>query len=138
MSGARAAKTADVEFEKGRVGQAKVHRYWPGRAPEWEDIVRPEDEAAAAPRERTRTEITAPVIVRKAVDDPRLRRLAQTASRDQDHDREEALERRRGVRASEVLEAERKEDEEDDEGEASEEDEDEDETIRRRQAVRAR
>ena len=47
MSCARAAKSTDVEFERGRVGQTKVHRYWPGRAPEWEETARVDDDAAA-------------------------------------------------------------------------------------------
>eukprot|EP00798_Chlamydomonas_sp_ICE-L_P013778 gene13778-19686_t len=141
MSGARAAKTTDKEFEKGRVDQTKVQRYWPGRAPVWEDRGGDDDIAAAAPKERTRTEISAPVIVKKAVDDPRLLRLARIVDdRDQDEDREESLARRRHARHEEEEEGGDEEENDSEEESASEEEEqeDEEETLKRRQAVRDR
>ncbi|GAX85435.1 hypothetical protein CEUSTIGMA_g12851.t1 [Chlamydomonas eustigma] len=111
MSGALAARAADVESDKGRVAQTKVRRYWAGRAPDWSDAHEQGDQTLqeSGPRERTRTE-TAPVIIKKT-DDPRLRRLAQTHHRDEDI--EDALQRRREIRAAEVVR--RKRGDEDDE-----------------------
>lgn len=68
MSGAVAGNTG----EKGRVNVKKVKRYWAGKAPEWllED------------KEEDKTEVrkpVAPVVVLKTTD-PRLARLAETAS----------------------------------------------------------
>ena len=51
--------------------------------------------AASAPQERVRTEVAAPVIVKRA-DDPRLRRLAGV-------DREEAVAERRQIRSAEIV-----------------------------------
>eukprot|EP00198_Chlamydomonas_reinhardtii_P012881 XP_001702218.1 predicted protein [Chlamydomonas reinhardtii] len=64
MSGAFAARTALEESDKGRVDRTRVKRYWPGKAPEWAEQ-QEEAEAAAAPRDRVRTEVAAPVIVRR-------------------------------------------------------------------------
>ena len=102
MSGSLAAKASDVEAERGRVSKTKVQRYRAGRAPTWNDSLEAGDQALdASSKERTRTEgVAAPVIVRKA-DDPRLRRLAQ--SHHQEEDREDALQRRREIRAAEVV-----------------------------------
>lgn len=99
MSGSYAARAPDKELDKGRVTQTKVKRYWAGRAPEWQDAEQTHDQAAA-PKERTRTEVVAPVIVRRA-DDPRLRRLAEAQHNEED--KEEALQRRREIRAAEVV-----------------------------------
>ncbi len=63
MSGALAARQANNESEKGRVDKTRVRRYWPGKAPDWVD----EQEEEAVPRERVRTEVAAPVIVRRCV-----------------------------------------------------------------------
>ncbi|KAG2424810.1 hypothetical protein HXX76_014232 [Chlamydomonas incerta] len=97
MSGAFAARTATEEGDKGRVDRTRVKRYWPGKAPEWAEQ-QEEAEAAAAPRDRVRTEVSAPVIVRRA-DDPRLARLQQSRGAD----REEALQERRQIRAAEIV-----------------------------------
>mmetsp|Transcript_17478 Transcript_17478/g.37773 ORF Transcript_17478/g.37773 Transcript_17478/m.37773 type:complete len:486 (-) Transcript_17478:38-1495(-) len=112
MSGALAAKPTDKESEKGRVDKTKVKRYWPGRAPEWIDQQEDEVVIAAATRERTRTEVAAPVIVRKA-DDPRLRRLQQN----RDEDREAALQRRREIHAAEIIHRRRADSEDHDQAE---------------------
>ncbi len=61
MSGAMAARTAVAEGDKGRVDKTRVKRYWPGKAPEWAE----EQQEEEAPRERVRTEVAAPVIVRR-------------------------------------------------------------------------
>ncbi|GIL92145.1 hypothetical protein Vretimale_12216 [Volvox reticuliferus] len=95
MSGALAARTALEEVDKGRVDKTRVKRYWPGKAPEWAEQQQLEEEA---PRERVRTEVTAPVIVRRA-EDPRLARLQQSRGAD----REEALQERRQIRAAEIV-----------------------------------
>lgn len=76
MSGrALAGRVPDVEAEKGRVSAAPVHRYWPGKAPEWykPDEAAEDDEVTAEPG----TSAPAPPVVLKRADDPRLRRLAQ-------------------------------------------------------------
>ncbi|KAG2429704.1 hypothetical protein HYH02_013961 [Chlamydomonas schloesseri] len=106
MSGAFAARTAQEEADKGRVDRTRVKRYWPGKAPEWADQ-QEEAEAAAAPRERVRTEVAAPVIVRRA-DDARLARLQQSRGAD----REEALQERRQIRAAEIVRVKRERSEE--------------------------
>jgi microfibrillar-associated protein 1 len=94
MSGARAARPADddKEQDKGRVAATKVKRYWPGKAPDWV-----EGDAAAA-GDALRTDIAAPVIV-KRTDDPRLARLQQSRG----VDREEAIQRHREIRAAEIV-----------------------------------
>ncbi|KAG2488247.1 hypothetical protein HYH03_013237 [Edaphochlamys debaryana] len=103
MSGAFAARTAAEEGEKGRVDKTRVKRYWPGKAPEWAE----QQEEAEAPRERVRTEVAAPVIVRRA-DDPRLARLQQSRLADRD----EALQERRQIRAAEIVRIKRERSEE--------------------------
>ncbi|GLC61879.1 hypothetical protein PLESTB_001813900 [Pleodorina starrii] len=103
MSGALAARTALEEADKGRVDKTRVKRYWPGKAPEWAEQQQEEE----APRERLRTEVAAPVIVRRA-DDPRLARLQQSRGAD----REEALQERRQIRAAEIVRVKRERSEE--------------------------
>ena len=75
-----AGSATDKDQEKGRVGQAAVKRYWPGRAPDWYDEKKQqqesEDEEASGEDEADVTAIAPPVVI-KASDDPRLRRLAQ-------------------------------------------------------------
>ncbi len=160
-----AAPTKDeTAGEKGRVEKARVRRYRAGAVPEYarEQVA----ELSIQDRgEAVRTDIAAPVIVKKA--DPRLARLAQTRTDDLDA----RLEERREIRAAEVVRRRVKEEEEseelsEDEGprarrrEASSEEpgseepaeapsrrgdhvtsdaeEDEEEAARRRQAVRER
>ncbi|GFR53049.1 hypothetical protein Agub_g15750 [Astrephomene gubernaculifera] len=121
MSGALAARTALEEGEKGRVDKTRVKRYWPGRAPEWAEQQQEEE----APRERVRTEVAAPVIIRRA-DDPRLARLQQSRGAD----REEALQERRQIRAAEIVRPKRERSEEP-ESSSSEEEEEEEQQQRR-------
>lgn len=99
MSGALAARASDKEQDRGRVDKARVQRYWQGKAPDWGTEAQ-DDEARDAGRERVRTEIAAPVIVRRT-DDPRLRRLA--ASRTTAGEREEVVQRHREIRAAEIV-----------------------------------
>ncbi|EFH42199.1 predicted protein [Arabidopsis lyrata subsp. lyrata] len=51
---------------RGKVGQTKVKRYWPGKAPEWAEEDKEEDVTMHK------------VVVLDKKDDPRLRRLAKT------------------------------------------------------------
>ena len=78
-----AGSAINKDQEKGRVGQAAVKRYWPGRAPDWYDEKKQqqesEDEEASGEDEADVTAIAPPVVI-KASDDPRLRRLAQVCS----------------------------------------------------------
>ncbi|MEW5302120.1 MAG: hypothetical protein WDW36_004930 [Sanguina aurantia] len=99
MSGAQAARASDKEQDRGRVEKAKVQRYWQGKAPDWGTEAQ-DDEARDAGKERVRTEIAAPVVVRRT-DDPRLRRLA--ASRTTAGEREEVVQRHREIRAAEIV-----------------------------------
>jgi hypothetical protein len=101
MSGALAGRSSDREQDKGRVEKTKVQRYWAGKLPGWAE--QPQDASEEpATRERARTEITAPVVVKRtSADDPRMRRLAQ--NRGVDVDRDEALERRREIRQAEIV-----------------------------------
>jgi hypothetical protein len=132
MSGALAARYTDKEFEKGRVERTKVKRYRAGEAPDWADEVAKE----AQTHEVRRAHVAAPVIIKKT-DDPRLRRLAQSAT----VDREEVIQRHREIRAAEVVL--RRRELEPEEGEVPvddqpEDDLDEEEVSKRRQAVRER
>jgi len=89
---------------RGKIGQTKVQRYWPGKVPEWadddnEDIaaadIRPSREAAlekAFPRHEEDT-----AIVRK--DDRRLRRLAESRI----DNREEVRADHRRIRQAEIV-----------------------------------
>lgn len=76
-----AGSATDKEQEKGRVGQAAVKRYWPGKAPDWykekEEQPDSEDEEASGDEEAADVTAIAPPVVIKASEDPRLRRLAQ-------------------------------------------------------------
>lgn len=75
-----AGSAVDKDQEKGRVGQAAVKRYWPGRAPDWynekEQQQESDGEEASGEDEADVTAIAPPVVI-KASDDPRLKRLAQ-------------------------------------------------------------
>lgn len=97
--GALAARPTDKEAEKGRVEQARVRRYWAGKAPEWakDGAQQGMADLQLGDREVVRTEVAAPVIVRKA--DPRLARLAATRGEDV----EEARARHREIRAAEIV-----------------------------------
>ena len=66
----RAASSNGESLEKGRVAVTKVRRYWKGRAPEWL-----EEEHDTGEREQKR-ETSAPMIVSKTPNDPRLERLS--------------------------------------------------------------
>lgn len=78
--GVQAAVHSEDGKNQGRVGQTKVKRYWPGRAPDWVEEGGEEEELVQEQQEeRSRTSVAAPVVVKKA-DDPRLARLADARS----------------------------------------------------------
>ncbi|KAK1264315.1 hypothetical protein QJS04_geneDACA009456 [Acorus gramineus] len=96
---------------RGKIGQTKVKRYWPGKAPEWADEAEEDDDlrpshrpqssavaATAAALERAfPTRADDPGLVVK--DDPRLRRLAESRA----DDKEEARAIHRRIRHAEVV-----------------------------------
>ncbi|CAL8469211.1 g8752 [Coccomyxa elongata] len=86
-----AGSTADSEQEKGRVKQASVKRYWPGKAPDW--YQGEEEEAPSDVSEDDEAGVTAiaPPVIVKAAEDPRLRRLAER--REEGSDKETAAPR---------------------------------------------
>lgn len=114
---------------RGKIGQTKVKRYWPGKAPEWADEADENEDirmtrTIAMERAFPRHEDTD--IVRR--DDPRLRRLAESRA----DNREEVKADHRAIRQAEIL----SEDQEDNRGneglDLEEEDEDALEERRRR------
>lgn len=103
------AAMAVREKLRGRVGQTKVKRYWPGRAPEWADdaddggggVFAAHDEDMEEAEEERRV-----VRIPEGVDDARIRRLGETRK-----EREEAVARHREIRTAEIV-SEMKEEEE--------------------------
>ncbi|KAG6415998.1 hypothetical protein SASPL_123419 [Salvia splendens] len=85
---------------RGKIGQTKVKRYWPGKAPEWADD---HDEggdirmARSAALEKAFPSNEASDAARK--DDPRLRRLAQSRIDNRDEVRED----HRRIRQAEIV-----------------------------------
>ncbi|KAK3218128.1 hypothetical protein Dsin_012098 [Dipteronia sinensis] len=64
---------------RGKIGQTKVKRYWPGKAPEWADDIDEDNDirmGRAAALEKAFPSQEDSDVVKK--DDPRLRRLAQS------------------------------------------------------------
>jgi len=127
-----------------------VKRYWQNKAPDWakdeEEEERDLDHAVKA--KITKEVFSAPVVVRK-VDDPRLRRLAQSRSAAAGSDDEDAPSVRRRRAAAAVREGRDADDdadgaassssgEEAGSGESEEEEDDDDAIAARRAAVKAR
>lgn len=123
---------------RGKIGQTKVKRYWPGKAPEWAEEVEEEagdvrpSRAAQAKRDaqldkafQLRDESEFP---RK--DDPRLRRLAESR-----RDKDEAVARHRQIRQAEIVST-REEEKAAQELADAEEDEDDEAIEERRQRIR--
>ncbi|KAH6790458.1 microfibrillar-associated protein-like protein [Perilla frutescens var. frutescens] len=84
---------------RGKIGQTKVKRYWPGKAPEWADE---NDEGGdirmtrgAAALEKAFPNNEGSVVTRK--DDPRLRRLAQSRIDNRDEYETDSEEEMTGV-----------------------------------------
>lgn len=85
---------------RGKIGQTKVKRYWPGKAPEWADDVDEDGDirmARAVALERAFPVQEDSGIVRK--DDPRLRRLAENRI----DNREEVRADHRRIRQAEIV-----------------------------------
>lgn len=72
---------------RGKVGQTKVKRYWPGKAPEWAEEDKGEDVTMHK------------VVVLDKKDDPRLRRLAKTRT----ENREQVIAEHRRIRQAEII-----------------------------------
>ena len=132
MSVAAAVSDAAIAVRdklRGRVGQTKVKRYWPGRAPEWADDVDDgrggvfaddRDDDAEENREAGRLARGA----REGADDARLRRLTEIR-----REREDAVARHREIRAAEIV-SEQEEDARKQQAREEEEEEEEDEDAR--------
>lgn len=122
---------------RGKIGQTKVKRYWPGRAPEWAEGIEEEPEirgsravnflreelARAFPKEDTEF---------PAKDDPRLRRLAERV-----RDREEVIASHREIRQAELVST-KEEEAKAAEAAELEDDEDEEAMEERRRRIRER
>ncbi|KAK3021703.1 hypothetical protein RJ639_046553 [Escallonia herrerae] len=85
---------------RGKIGQTKVKRYWPGKAPEWADDVDEDGDiqmARAVAFEKAFPSRPDSDIVRR--DDPRLRRLAESRI----DNREEVRADHRRIRQAEIV-----------------------------------
>ncbi|PIN01260.1 Microfibrillar-associated protein MFAP1 [Handroanthus impetiginosus] len=85
---------------RGKIGQTKVKRYWPGKAPEWADDNDEEGDIRMAREnalEKAFPSHEGADIMRK--DDPRLRRLAESRI----DNREEVREDHRRIRQAEIV-----------------------------------
>lgn len=85
---------------RGKIGQTKVKRYWPGKAPEWADDNDEDGDirmARAAALEKAFPSLEGADVVRK--DDPRLRRLAESRIDNRDEVRED----HRRIRQAEIV-----------------------------------
>lgn len=80
---------------RGKIGQTKVKRYWPGKAPEWAEEEVEDEEPDVAPRSSTTVHLQKPISEK---DDPRLRRLAESRC-----DKDEAVVRHRQIRHAEIV-----------------------------------
>ncbi|XP_051122909.1 uncharacterized protein LOC127245857 [Andrographis paniculata] len=114
---------------RGKIGQTKVKRYWPGKAPEWADDNDEEGDirmARAAALEKAFPSREGADVVRK--DDPRLRRLAESRIDNRDEVRED----HRRIRQAEIVSTEEEESRRMEGLDLEEEDEDALEERRRR------
>lgn len=114
---------------RGKIGQTKVKRYWPGKAPEWADDADEDDDirmARAVALEKAFPSHDDSGIVRK--DDPRLRRLAESRIDNRDEIRAD----HRRIRQAEIVSTEEEENRRNEGLEAEEEDEDALDERRRR------
>ncbi|KAL0341165.1 UNVERIFIED_CONTAM: Microfibrillar-associated protein 1 [Sesamum radiatum] len=114
---------------RGKIGQTKVKRYWPGKAPEWADDNDEDGDirmARTAALEKAFPSHEGPDVMRK--DDPRLRRLAESRIDNRDEVRED----HRRIRQAEIVSTEEEESRRQEGLELEEEDEDALEERRRR------
>ncbi|KAL2249008.1 microfibrillar-associated protein 1 [Sesamum indicum] len=114
---------------RGKIGQTKVKRYWPGKAPEWADDNDEDGDirmARTAALEKAFPRHEGPDVMRK--DDPRLRRLAESRIDNRDEVRED----HRRIRQAEIVSTEEEESRRQEGLDLEEEDEDALEERRRR------
>ncbi|KAK4436415.1 Microfibrillar-associated protein 1 [Sesamum alatum] len=114
---------------RGKIGQTKVKRYWPGKAPEWADDNDEDGDirmTRTAALEKAFPSHEGPDVMRK--DDPRLRRLAESRIDNRDEVRED----HRRIRQAEIVSTEEEESRRQEGLELEEEDEDALEERRRR------
>lgn len=120
---------------RGKIGQTKVKRYWPGKAPEWADEAEEEsDLRATSARQRALDQAFPSSDDSAAVNaaaDPRLRRLAENRAADRDEIRAD----HRRIRQAEIIST---EEEEKNRAEEAAEEEDEDAVEERRRRIRER
>ncbi|CAG7879504.1 unnamed protein product [Brassica rapa] len=109
---------------RGGIGQTKVKRYWPGKAPEWADEPEEDEDVRMQKVDALDRKHDDSGVARK--DDPRLRRLAQTRA----ENREEVRADHRRVRQAEIVST------EEEELRNQEEEEDEDALEERRRRIR--
>lgn len=148
MSGAQAGRSG-AEINKGGVVATTVKRYWQNKAPDWanDEDDAPEKDLDFAARAVRKEVFSAPVVVKK-VDDPRLRRLAQSRRSLADPDDNDPTARRRkhrdGLKRDESKTRQQDEasgssgDEEEGSSSGNDSEEDEDAIAARRSAVRER
>ncbi|KAL2649659.1 hypothetical protein R1flu_017787 [Riccia fluitans] len=124
---------------RGKIGQTKVKRYWPGKAPEWADEIEEElDVKTLRSVASLRADLEKAFPLKEEADlvvkdDPRLRRLAESG---RGRDRDEAIARHREIRQAEIVST---REEEMKAAEAAEEEEEDDEAIEeRRRKIRER
>ncbi|KAK8685774.1 hypothetical protein V6N13_124808 [Hibiscus sabdariffa] len=106
---------------RGKIGQTKVKRYWPGKAPEWADDADEDGDirmARSAALEKAFPSHEDPGIVLK--DDPRLRRLAESRVDNRDEIRAD----HRRIRQAEIVSTVEEENRRNEGVDAEEEDED--------------
>ncbi|KNA17948.1 hypothetical protein SOVF_075320 [Spinacia oleracea] len=118
---------------RGKIGQTKVKRYWPGKAPEWADEAEEEADLRTSSRRQT-LERAFPANEDSSFtrgDDPRLRRLAENRA----ENREEVRADHRRIRQAEIVST---EEEESRAEEAAAEEEDDDAVEERRRKIRER
>ncbi|XP_057954364.1 uncharacterized protein LOC131148580 [Malania oleifera] len=99
-AGVSDAVIAIREKLRGKIGQTKVKRYWPGKAPEWADDADEDGDirtAQAVALEKAFPRHEDSDVVQK--DDPRLRRLAESRI----DDREEVRADHRRIRQAEIV-----------------------------------
>ncbi|XP_022742384.1 microfibrillar-associated protein 1-like [Durio zibethinus] len=114
---------------RGKIGQTKVKRYWPGKAPEWADDADEDGDirmGRAVALEKAFPSHDDSGIVTK--DDPRLRRLAESKI----DNRDEIRAAHRRIRQAEIVSTEEEENRRNEGVEAEEEDEDALDERRRR------
>ncbi|XP_031275721.1 microfibrillar-associated protein 1-like [Pistacia vera] len=114
---------------RGKIGQTKVKRYWPGKAPEWADDIDEDNDirmARAAALEKAFPSQEDSDVAKK--DDPRLRRMAESRIDNRDEIRAD----HRRIRQAEIVSTEEEENKRQEGLDLEEEDEDALEERRRR------